>query len=235
MEGKVVAITGCTTGCGFLLANTCAELRAKVFMLNRKSARADAALETVIRVAEHARAPPPEWLECDLQDFASVRACGAALREALSDDGLDVLCCNAGVMGLADSATKDGADIQMQTNHLAHFLLTKEVFPLLERAGEMRGEARIVQHSSSLRTLDPGAGEAADANVLQAKYLGLNGGKLGGSLQVTHPSGPNYRRYQQSKLANITFTYALRDRLEASGSKVKALCAHPGDPMFEPL
>ena len=37
-------------------------------------------------------------------------------------------------MARADEATKDGYDIQMQTNHLSHFLLVKEIFPLLEKA-----------------------------------------------------------------------------------------------------
>ena len=41
-------------------------------------------------------------------------------------------------------------------------------------------------------------------------------------------TGANYERYQQTKLANLVFTYALRDKLAAKGSKVKALCAHPG-------
>jgi len=41
--------------------------------------------------------------------------------------GIDVLCNNAGVMALEDQATKEGYDVQMQTNHLSHFLLTREV------------------------------------------------------------------------------------------------------------
>ena len=59
--------------------------------------------------------------------------------------GLNVLCNNAGVMALGDKATTDGYDCQMQTNHLSHFLLTKELWPLLEMQG---ANARVVNHSS---------------------------------------------------------------------------------------
>tara|TARA_R110002050_G_scaffold163050_1_gene292987 strand:- start:1187 stop:1312 length:126 start_codon:yes stop_codon:yes gene_type:complete len=41
-------------------------------------------------------------------------------------------------MGLEDVATVDGFDIQMQTNHLSHFLLTKELYPLLEKAAKAK-------------------------------------------------------------------------------------------------
>merc|ERR1712224_132603 len=40
--------------------------------------------------------------------------------------------------------------------------------------------------------------------------------------------GPRFHRYQQTKLADVVFTYALDTRLRKVGSKVKALCAHPG-------
>ena len=54
-----------------------------------------------------------------------------------------------------------------------------------------------------------------------------NGGNLGGdSDQVM--KGANFVRYQQTKLANVAFTYALHKRLQEAGSKVKALVAHPG-------
>ena len=66
-------------------------------------------------------------------------------------DGLDVLCNNAGVMALKDKATIDGFDVQMQTNHLSHFLLTKLCMALLEKASQLRDEARIVNHSSIAR------------------------------------------------------------------------------------
>ena len=42
----------------------------------------------------------------------------------------------------------DGFDVQMQTNHLSHFLLTREVYPLLETAAELRGRGL---HSSTFQ------------------------------------------------------------------------------------
>jgi len=82
--------------------------------------------------------------------FASVDAAADRVRE-LCPGGLDVLCNNAGVMAFADTATVDGYDVQMQTNHLSHFLLTRELMPLLEMAGQATGEARVVNHSSIAR------------------------------------------------------------------------------------
>ena len=59
-----------------------------------------------------------------------------------------------------------------QTNHLSHFLLVKELYPLLEKAADMDGEARVVNHSSGARNFPRG--------YLKPQYFGKNGGSLGG-------------------------------------------------------
>lgn len=210
MAGKRVAITGCTSGMGLVLAETCGRLGAAVTMLNRPSPRAEAALTRLTGQGIAA-----ELVPCDLTRLASVRAAGEALAQAHGEGGVDVLACNAGVMGLPDRATEDWFDVQMQVNHLSHFLLTHLTLPLLERAATLRGEARVVQHSSGARR----------GPALQARYLRAEGGHLGGD---GFPGFGKWRRYQQSKLANLLFTYALAERLGARGSRVKALCAHPG-------
>lgn len=44
VEGKVFAITGTTSGTGFVAARTAAELGGEVILLNRKSSRAEGSL-----------------------------------------------------------------------------------------------------------------------------------------------------------------------------------------------
>lgn len=140
------------------------------------------------------------------------------LRGLLRDEGCDVLCNNAGVMGLPDSATADGYDVQIQTNHLSHFLLTHELWPALARAAELRGESRSINHFS-------GARRAGNRPII-ARYFEKNGGNLGGD---RFPGFQKWIRYQQSKLANLLFTYALHDRRPKSASgEVKIFTAHPG-------
>jgi len=222
MTDKVVAITGCTSGTGFICASACAELGAKVVLLNRSSERADKAFEAVKALAQANQAPEPLSIPCDLLSFKSVREAGEKLNKFLAEEGLDVLCNNAGIMGYGDKATEDGCDIQMQTNHTSHFLLTYLCMPLLNKAAELRGEARVVNHSSAARKMDKPM-----SNTFDAKYADANGGNLGGDSNKAF-KGANFQRYQQTKLANVIFTYALDERLQAKGSKVKALVAHPG-------
>lgn len=220
MTGKVVAITGCTSGTGKILAKACAELGAKVVMLNRASERADRALEDIRQVASASRAPEPLLISCDFMSFKSVKEAGDQMNSALSSEGLDVLVNNAVIMGFGDLATEDGCDVQMQTNHISHFLLTSLCMPLLEKAASLRGEARIVNHSSSARKMDK------MQNKFDPKYVDKNGGNLGGSSNKMF-KGANFQRYQQSKLANVIFTYALDEKLKAKGSKVTPRASRP--------
>jgi len=214
LEGKTVAITGCTTGTGFIAAQTCARKRAKnILMLNRRSDRANSA-EIEIKKLSDDTATSVETIECDLQDFESVKNACSSIKEKY--DAIDVLCNNAGVMALEDMATKDGYDVQMQTNHLSHFLLVKELFPLMRKAKEVNGEARIVNHSSLARH-----GEA-----LKAEYFEKRGGNLGGNGNSMFMKGARWERYHQTKLANAVFTKALAARLDGSG--IKVLVAAPG-------
>ena len=78
MMGKVIAITGCTTGTGFCLAQVAARQGAKVLMLNRPSARAEKALnlmkETGASVAH---------VDCDLTSFGRcARRCRSCSRSS---------------------------------------------------------------------------------------------------------------------------------------------------------
>lgn len=106
LQGKTVAITGSTTGLGYVFAQTCVEKKAAAFiLLNRLSERADAAEKSLKEIA-HPDTTVVETIACDLQEFASVRKAAAQLKEKY--EALDVLCLNAGIMAFPDEATVDG-------------------------------------------------------------------------------------------------------------------------------
>ncbi len=213
MTNKVAAITGTTSGTGYVCARELAKRGAEVLLLNRESERSVSSLSKL-------KQEVPEGsfvaIACDLQDFASVRAANQKIKS--SHDRLDVLCNNAGVMALKDYATKDGYDVQIQTNCMSHFLLTKGLFSLLSKSDD----GRVVNHSSMARTGDP----------LAPEYFGKNGGDLGGDGTEEENmsfSGPRWQRYHQSKLANCNLTYGLKQKLEERKiTNVKCLLAHPG-------
>jgi NAD(P)-dependent dehydrogenase (short-subunit alcohol dehydrogenase family) len=182
LKGKVVAITGCTTGIGFIVAECAARKGAKtILMLNRSSDRANAA-EVLVKeqIPKDGSSNPTvvETIPCDLQDMASVQEAIRIIKSKY--DTIDVLCNNAGIVAYEDIATKDGYDIQMQTNHLSHFLLTKELFPLLQKSND----GRIVIQSSIQRNGGP----------LKAEYFGKNGGHLGGNSSNMF-NGARWERY----------------------------------------
>lgn len=210
-RGKTIVITGTTTGTGYIAALTVARKgAASICLLNRQSIRSSSSLNNLQQLVPGAKFIS---INCDLSDFSSVNNAISELKRLYGNDGIDILANNAGIMMIKDQATVDGYDVQMQTNHLSHFLLTKGLMPLLEIAASKNGEARVVNHTS----------EARKGKPFDPKYCRQNGGKLGGdgvSMKI--------ERYHQTKLANALFTYALSAKLVAKGSKVKALCAHPG-------
>jgi NAD(P)-dependent dehydrogenase (short-subunit alcohol dehydrogenase family) len=213
MTGKIVAITGTTSGTGFVCARETAKKGATIILLNRSSERAE---KTLKQLQEDVPEGTFDAIDCDLQSFESVRN---AVKSVTSKyEVLDVLVNNAGVMALQDNATPDGYDVQMQTNVISHFLLTKELFPLLMKSKQ----ARIVNHSSMARLGGP----------LKPQYFEAKGGNLGGDGTEEENNsfqGPRWARYHQTKLANATFTYGLKKKLEeANITNVIPLLAHPG-------
>jgi NAD(P)-dependent dehydrogenase (short-subunit alcohol dehydrogenase family) len=157
----------------------------------------------------------------DLQSFESVAWAAAEVsRISKVHGGLDVLLNNAGVMAQPDIRTGDGYDVQMQVNHLSHFLLTSLLMPSLEEGALNRGGARIVQHSSGARR-----SKSRETGHLEGKYFEPQApGALGGDGIVAC-----LERYHQSKLSNAVFAMALHRRLHARGNRrVKSLVAEPG-------
>jgi NAD(P)-dependent dehydrogenase (short-subunit alcohol dehydrogenase family) len=115
------------------------------------------------------------------------------------DGDIDVLVNNAGVMAVPEQRTKDGFEMQIGTNHLGHFALTNLLLPAITD--------RVVTVASGAHRA--GSIRLDDLNWEQGSYH-------------------RWRAYGQSKLANLLFTSELQRRLDAAGSNVRTVAAHPG-------
>lgn len=191
-----------------------------LLLLNRESQRAKASLANLEQERKESKSETKLIsIACDLMSFEDVRKAAANVNDTCQEyGGLDVLANNAGIMSFPDNRTKDGYDVQMQTNHLSHFLLTKLVLPSFELALQEGKEVRICQHSSKARDR---------MGDLEAKYFETPPvGGLGGNA-----FSKKFERYHQTKLANTCFALMLHKKLQEKGydvSKIKSVVAEPG-------
>jgi NAD(P)-dependent dehydrogenase (short-subunit alcohol dehydrogenase family) len=114
-------------------------------------------------------------------------------------DQADVLINNAGIMAADYALTADGFERHIGTNHLGPFALTNLLLPKLTD--------RVVTVSSLLHMI--GYISIKDLNWRSRPYS-------------------RWLAYGQSKLANLLFTSELQRRLDASGTPLRAMAAHPG-------
>lgn len=134
-------------------------------------------------------------------DMSSQQSIRSLVREfAASHDRLHVLVNNAGVTQPRRVETADGLESVFATNHLGPFLLTDLLLPVLGAGAP----ARVVTVASGAHAM--GRMDFAD---LQAAR-----------------SYDEIRAYNQSKLANLLFTYELARRIAGTG--VTANAADPG-------
>ena len=220
-----MAITGTTTGSiGYFVAKMAVAKQAKlVLLLNRPS---DRSIQTEADVKEGALdGTTVQTVPIDLLSLDSVKKAAVELNKiSQANGGLDVLCCNAGIMARNDDRSEDGFDVQMQANQLSHYLLMRLCMESLEQAASSHGEARIVFHSSSARY-----GKELEARYFEKCEAGTLGGNDASDLaQIVFGKEGSWARYHQTKLANSAFAMALHDELKAKGSKVKALACDPG-------
>ena len=114
------------------------------------------------------------------------------------DRDVDVLVNNAGVMATPQRKTRDGFELQLGTNHLGHFALTGLLLP--------RIRDRVVTISSPAHRM----------------------GRINFDDLQSERCYQRWLAYGQSKLANLLFMYELQRRLEAAGSPLRSVGAHPG-------
>ncbi|WP_229784730.1 SDR family NAD(P)-dependent oxidoreductase [Deinococcus radiotolerans] len=133
MVGTTALVTGGTNGIGLETARGLVQLGARVVIVGRD-------LQKTARVASEVGAAG--HLIADLSELTQVRRAVEEFRAR--EDRLDVLVNNAGAMYSRRQETHEGIEKTWALNHLAPFLLTQELLPLLRASGN----ARVVTVSS---------------------------------------------------------------------------------------
>jgi deazaflavin-dependent oxidoreductase (nitroreductase family) len=125
LAGRVIVVTGATSGIGLAAAEALARLGASLVLVGRDAALAHGA---VVRVR---RAVPGADVRPAVADLASLRQVALLGDELARLPRLDVLVHCAGVWHLRRRVTDDGLEETLAVNHLAPFALTQRLLPLL--------------------------------------------------------------------------------------------------------
>lgn len=139
MDGKVVLITGATSGIGKAAAMALIRMGATVVVGARNVEKGQ---QTVAEIQAIMGSPKVEMLVGDLSSLSQVRRMAAEFKAQFHR--LDVLVNNAGIQLAERQVTVDGLEATFQINYLAPFLLTHLLFDLLKASAP----ARIVNVAS---------------------------------------------------------------------------------------
>jgi retinol dehydrogenase 12 len=140
---KAIVVTGATSGIGYQAALDLARAGSAVIGIGRDETRCREAERLIL---EQVPAAKVIYLTADLGAQAQVRRLAGEIKETLPRLGfskLDVLVNNAGLVSDRKVITEDGVELTFAVNHLAPFLLTHLLLPVLDSPG-----ARVLTVSS---------------------------------------------------------------------------------------
>jgi len=195
MNDRVVLITGATSGIGFATAKGLARQGARLIITGRNRASGEQARQQLSELG----ASSVDFIAADLASQASVHR--LADEVAARHEQLHVLLNNVGGFFPVREETEDQIEATLAINHLAPFLLTQLLLPLLQHSTP----ARIVNVNSDAHRL---AKPPLDNDPQwRRNYSAI-------------------RAYANAKLLNLLCTYEWSRILSDKGITVNAL--HPG-------
>ncbi len=130
---KTIIITGANSGIGFETAKQLLLNGHTVIVASRNHEDGQTKVSQLNELGQAEQSTGRAiYCHLDLADSESVRACAQNIKGQFSK--IDTLICNAGVMNPPYQITKDGFELQFQTNFLSHFLLTHLLLEALNQS-----------------------------------------------------------------------------------------------------
>jgi NAD(P)-dependent dehydrogenase (short-subunit alcohol dehydrogenase family) len=139
MSGKVVVLTGATSGIGLVAAEKLAGMGARLVLVARDRARAEGTLAKLRAVGP---GPAHSVHYGDLSTIAEMKRVAGEI--AAAEPRVDALINNAGALFSSRQVTADGLEMTFATNHMSYFVVT---LGLAERLHATPG-ARVINTSS---------------------------------------------------------------------------------------
>ncbi|EHK97465.1 putative Uncharacterized oxidoreductase [Glarea lozoyensis 74030] len=170
-NGKVFMVTGGNDGVGLALIKLLYPTGATIYMASRSRSRAKKAISEITSTDPSGTARL-KFLHIDLADLPTVHSAAATF--SAQEERLDILWNNAGVAVQPFGAkTKQGIEVHMGVNVVAHLLLVKLLLPKLRfaAASSRKNGTRVIWTSSHLMELKAPVGGVNLADV-------ENGGRL---------------------------------------------------------
>lgn len=195
VKGKRVLITGATSGVGKETAKALAEQGAQLLILARNVNKSKQLSDEISKISNKT----PAIYVADLSVMQEVK--NAAEKIKADFPSLDMLVNNAGLVKRKRESTRDGFEYTLAVNHLAPFLLTRLLLPLLN----VQPESKIINVASEAHRM--GNPDLQDFNYENSKFKPM-------------------RVYGDTKLYNILFTQKLAALLKDKSTN--AYCLHPG-------
>lgn len=197
LSGRRAVVTGGSDGMGLRIAARIAAAGAEVVLPVRNRDKGEAAISSILRDNREAYI---ELGDLDLSSLESIADFARSMQEV--GKPIHILINNAGVMTPpARTTTADGFELQLGTNHLGHFALTAQLFPLLRAGG-----ARVTSQLSIAAV--SGSINWDDLNW-ERSYSGMNA-------------------YRQSKIAFGLFALEMDRRSRAHQWGLSSNISHPG-------
>ena len=133
LVGRVVLITGATSGIGKATASALAAYGASVVIHGRDEEKAK---ETVEEIREETKNPAVYYILADFEKLDEVRFLANEFRRQFHR--LDVLINNAGAVFGKRQESADGIELTLQVNYLCHFLVTNLLLDMLKASSPSR-------------------------------------------------------------------------------------------------
>jgi len=207
MKGRVLVITGATSGIGQVAAEKLAGMGARIVQVARDRDRGEVAIK---RLREFGPGCAHTIYYADLSRPTEMKRVASEI--AAAEPRIDVLINNAGAMFGIREVTEDGLERTFALNHMSYFVLTHGLRERLVASAP----ARVVNTAS----------DAHEAGTLDFDDLQSANAYRSSLPERLRYGGGAYKVYARSKLCNFLFTRELARRLAGTG--VTANCLHPG-------